>query len=218
VQCYIFAAYLTILITHKIKNLIFDLGGVIMDLDFSKTHEAFSRLSGISALELKEKIRHLDFLNEYEKGLISDSEFRSDMRSFLNCKATDYEIDLAWNALLLNITQERLKILLNLKSRYQTFLLSNTNNIHLKAVNEIVFQTSGKKSLNPFFHKAYFSHLMKMRKPDLAIFKQVLIENNLTAGETVFMDDILENIEGAKSAGIQTIHISSTNQILSLFS
>ena len=189
-----------------------------MDLDFSKTHQAFSNLSGVPLEALKGKIHTANFFNEYEKGLMTDSEFRNHMRAFLNYpQALDQEIDLAWNALLLNITRERYDLLNALKTKYRTFLLSNTNNIHLNAVNEIVFKTSGEKSLDPFFHKAYFSHLMKMRKPDPEIFTHVLAENNLIASETLFMDDILENIEGAKSLGIQTIHISSTNQILSLF-
>ncbi len=190
-----------------------------MDLDFSKTHREFSRLCRIPVEELKGKIHTSPFFNEYEKGLISDEEFRNHMRAFLSySKATDQEIDSAWNALLLNITKERYALLNELKSRYKTFLLSNTNNIHLQAVNEIVLKTSGEKTLDPFFHKAYFSHLMKMRKPDQKIFKSILKENNLNPSETLFMDDILENIEGAKSVGIQTIHITSTNQILSLFS
>ncbi len=189
-----------------------------MDLDFSKTHQVFSNLSGIPVEDLKGKIHTASFFNDYEKGLISDSEFRDRMRSFLNCHATDDEIDFGWNALLLNITKNRFDLLLSLKSNYKTFLLSNTNNIHLEAVNKIIFKTIGENSLDPFFHKAYFSHLMKMRKPGQEIFKFVLKENNLKANETLFMDDILENINGAKSVGIQTIHITSTNQILSLFS
>lgn len=189
-----------------------------MDLDFSKTHQAFSRLSGIPVEELKGKIHTTDFFSEYEKGQMNDREFRDRIRSFLNCNATDAEIDKAWNALLLDITQRRFDLLLQLKSSYKTFLLSNTNNIHLEEVNKIVFKSSGEKSLDPFFHRAYFSNLMKMRKPDEEIFSCVLKENNLKANETLFMDDILENINGAKSVGIQTIHITSTNQILSLFS
>jgi putative hydrolase of the HAD superfamily len=190
-----------------------------MDLDFSKTHEAFSHLSGMPVESLRGKVHTSPFFNEYEKGLISDSDFRNQMRSFLNYQeALDSEIDLAWNALLLTITKERYNLLNTLKSKYKTFLLSNTNNIHLTEVNAIVFKTSGEKSLDPFFYKAYFSHLMKMRKPDPEIFNFVLRENNLNASETLFMDDILENIEAAKSVGIQTIHITSTNQILSLFS
>jgi len=189
-----------------------------MDLDFSKTHQIFSGLSGIPAGDLKGKIHTASFFNDYETGLISDNEFRDRIRSFLNCKATNDEIDLGWNALLLSITRKRFDLLLSLKSKYKTFLLSNTNNIHLEAINKIVFKTSGENSLDPFFHKAYFSHLMKMRKPDQEIFKFVLKENDLNPSETLFMDDILENINGAKSVGIQTIHITSTNQILSLFS
>jgi epoxide hydrolase-like predicted phosphatase len=210
--------YLRILIARNIKNLIFDLGGVILELDFSKTHQAFSSLAGVPSEALKGKIHTAGFFNEYEKGLLTDSEFRNQMRSFLNYpQAQDQEIDLAWNAMILSITRERYDLLNALKTKYKTFLLSNTNNIHLNAVNEVVYKTSGEKSLEPFFHKAYFSHLLKMRKPDPQIFSQVLSENNLIASETLFMDDILENIEGAKSVGIQTIHISSINQILSLF-
>lgn len=188
-----------------------------MDLDFHKTHQALSRLSGIPAEELKGRIHTSAFFNEYEKGLITDEEFREQLRLFLNCSTSDENLDRAWNALLLDITKERLDLLTQLKTKYKTFLLSNTNNIHLKAVNETVIKTSGEKSLDPFFHKAYFSHVMKMRKPDKEIFNFVLEENNLTASETLFMDDIFENIQGAKSVGIQTILISSTSQILSLF-
>jgi putative hydrolase of the HAD superfamily len=205
------------LISVKVKNLIFDLGGVILDLDFSKTHQAFSRLSGIPAEELKGKIHTNEFFNQYEKGLTTDQDFRNQLRAFLNCSTTDDNLDKAWNAMLVSITKERLDVLTQLKSKFNTFLLSNTNNIHLKAVNEIVFNVSGEKSLDSFFHKAYYSHLMRMRKPDQDIFLSVLEENDLVASETLFMDDIFENVQGAKSVGIQTIQINSTQQMLSLF-
>lgn len=208
---------LTILISHNVKNLIFDLGGVIMDLDFSKTHRAFSHLSGVPAEEFKGKIHTHDFFNRYEKGLMTDPDFRNELRTFLNCDATDDNIDRAWNAMLVGIAKERLDMLNQLKSKYHTFLLSNTNNIHLVTVNEIVAGVSGKTSLDCFFHKAYYSHLMKMRKPDKEIFLTVLEENGLVASETLFMDDVFENVQGAKSVGIQTIQISSTQQMLSLF-
>ncbi|HTH56483.1 MAG TPA: HAD family phosphatase [Cyclobacteriaceae bacterium] len=205
------------MISHKIKNLIFDLGGVIMDLDFTKTHQAFSRLSGIPAEELKGKIHTLEFFNLYEKGLISDEDFRNELRAFLNCSTSDENLDRAWNAMLVGINKQRLDVLTQLKTNYHTFLLSNTNHIHLRAVNEIVFSSSGERSLDSFFHKAYYSHLMKMRKPDQEIFLSVLKENDLVASETLFMDDIFENVQGAKSVGIQTIQITSTQQMLSLF-
>ncbi|GHM98666.1 hydrolase [Cytophagales bacterium WSM2-2] len=205
------------MISNGTKNLIFDLGGVIMDLDFSKTYEAFSKLAKLPVPALKEKMPQVTFFNEYEKGLITDFEFRHQLRLFLNSEVSDQEIDIAWNAMLLDITRERLDLLTRLQSKYNTFLLSNTNSIHLRVVNETVFRSSGVRELDAFFRKAYYSHLMRLRKPDPEIFKQVLKENNLQAAETLFMDDIAENINGAKSVGIQTIQITSTNQILSLF-
>src|SRR5207245_597333 len=97
------------------------------------------------------------------------------------------------------------------------FLLSNTNNIHLKFVNQIVLNDTGHPAIGHYFHRDYYSHRMNMRKPDPAIFQRVLSENNLTANETYFLDDNLENIQGAKSIAIHTAHITSPDRVLSLF-
>ncbi len=209
--------YHTILIPHEIKNLIFDLGGVIINLDVNRTYQAFADLANSSIQEVKAKVLEQSFFNDYEKGMLDDNEFRSNIRAFLNNPVTDAQIDLAWNAMLLDIPLEKYQMLLKLKSSYKMFLLSNTNNIHLQAVNKIVFNDTGRSGLSYYFHKDYYSHLMKMRKPDPEIFQYVLSENNLKANETYFLDDNLENIQGAKSLGIQTVHITSPEMVLSLF-
>jgi glucose-1-phosphatase len=216
-QCYIFAVYHTILIPHEIKNLIFDLGGVIIDLDVNRTYQAFAELSNSSIKEVKAKISAQSFFNDYEKGMLDDDEFRYNIRAFLNNQVTDVQIDTAWNAMLLDIPLEKYEMLLKLKSDFNVLLLSNNNSIHLKAVNEIVIKDTAQPGLSHYFHKDYYSHLMKMRKPDPEIFQQVLFENNLEAHETYFLDDNLENIQGAKSLGIQTAHITSPELVLSLF-
>jgi putative hydrolase of the HAD superfamily len=205
------------LISHELKNLIFDLGGVIINLDVSKTYQAFADLSGCSTQEIKSKVSKLSFFNEYEKGVISDHEFRSNVRTLLNAPVTDAQIDAAWNAMLLDIPKEKYQLLTKLKSLYKVFLLSNTNNIHLQRVNKIVKDDTGYSGLSIYFHKDYYSHLMKMRKPDPEIFLQVLEENKLIPHETSFLDDNLDNIQGAKSIGIQTIHVTSPEMVLSLF-
>ena len=205
------------LLTGEIKNLIFDLGGVIINLDVVRTFKAFADLGQCSIEEVKSKVSQHTFFNEYEKGLLTDDEFRAHIRSFLNTKVTDDQIDFAWNAMLLDIPKEKYEMLLKLKSSFNVFLLSNTNNIHLQAVNEIVFKDTKRSDLSHYFHKDYYSHLMKMRKPDAEIFERVLIENSLVANETYFLDDNLENIQGAKSVGIQTAHITSPPMVLSLF-
>ena len=216
-QCYIFALYHTILIPHEIKNLIFDLGGVIINLDVTQTHQAFATLAGCTVEEVRSKISTLAFFNEYEKGLLDDNEFRARLRASLNTTVTDAQLDTAWNAMLLDIPKEKYQLLLKLKSSYRVFLLSNTNNIHLQSVNQTVFKDTGQPGLGHFFHRDYYSHVMKMRKPDPEIFQQVLAENNLAGNESYFLDDNLENIHGAKSVGIQTAHITSPGSVLSLF-
>ncbi|MGC4020550.1 MAG: HAD-IA family hydrolase [Cyclobacteriaceae bacterium] len=104
----------------------------------------------------------------------------------------------ALNEMLLKIIPEKFSLLLKLKQIHKTFLLSNTNAIHLNRVNEIVFETENKINLDDYFHRAYYSHLMKMRKPDLEIFEQVLLENNLIANETLFLDDNGDNVSAAQ--------------------
>jgi HAD superfamily hydrolase (TIGR01509 family) len=148
---------------------------------------------------------------------LNDDEFRARLRALLTAKVTDAQLDTAWNAMLLDIPREKYQLLLKLKSSYRVFLLSNTNNIHLQAVNKIVLNDTGHPGLGYYFHRDYYSHLMNMRKPDPEIFQHVLAENNLKAAETYFLDDNVENIDGAKSLGIQTVHITSPDRVLSLF-
>ena len=205
------------MIPHEIKNLVFDLGGVIINLDVSRTHRAFANLTGCAIEEVKSKISAQSFFNDYERGALNDDEFRAHLRALLKAKVTDAQLDTAWNAMLLDIPREKYQLLLKLKSSYRVFLLSNTNNIHLQAVNKIVLNDTGHPGLGYYFHRDYYSHLMNMRKPDPEIFQHVLAENNLKAAETYFLDDNVENIDGAKSLGIQTVHITSPDRVLSLF-
>jgi len=193
------------------------LGGVIIDLDVSKTHAALAGLANCSVDDFHLKVKAKAFFDDYEKGLLTDNEFRTSLRLFLNCSATDSQIDEAWNAMLLTIAGEKYTFLKELKHHYEVILLSNTNNIHLKDVNRIVRNDTGHASLDHFFHKAYYSHLLKMRKPEPEIFQHVLKENNLEKSETLFLDDNLENIKSASSLGIQTILVTSPNMVLSLF-
>jgi glucose-1-phosphatase len=201
----------------EIKNIIFDLGGVIINLDTQKTYQQFSHLSAIGLEEIKSKSAKSSFFDLYEKGLLSDQEFRDQVRQFLKSEASDAEIDTAWNAMLLDIPLPRIQLLKRLRDNYKLFLLSNTNNIHLQCFTEIVKSTTGLSGLSDCFDKDYYSHLMKMRKPDVEIFQYVLRENNLNPNETLFLDDNQSNLAGAASIGIQTFHVAHPDLIFSLF-
>jgi HAD superfamily hydrolase (TIGR01509 family) len=200
-----------------IKNIIFDLGGVIINLAVEKTHQAFATLSGLPLEEIKSRVHHGAYFHEYEKGLITDAEFRSHLRESLNLTVTDSEIDAAWNAMLLDISIERIQLLEKLKKTYSIYLLSNTNNIHLQCFSNIVEQLTGKAQIDYYFHNAYYSHLLKLSKPDIAIYEHVLAQNNLLAAETIFLDDNKDNLAGANKVGIQTFHVQHPDQIFSLF-
>jgi glucose-1-phosphatase len=192
----------------QVKNIIFDLGGVILDLSVEDTLTAFSNLSGLKKEKVKDIFIASPEFNEFEKGLMDDHDFRDFIRKTYAPQATNEEIDRCWNAMLLGLPIEKLELLQSLKKQFSVCLLSNTNGIHLHHINEVILKKlTGKNSLDEYFHKAYYSHRMGKRKPEPEIYLQVLQENNLTAGETMFLDDNAHNIESAASLGIQTVYV-----------
>ena len=207
----------SVLAPSEIKNIIFDLGGVIINLSVEKTHQAFSDLSGKPVEEIKNIVHQSAFFHQYEKGLIDDADFRDQLRKALNLNVGDAELDNAWNAMLLDIPIERIRLLEQLKTRFSIFLLSNTNNIHLQCFNSQVQQLTGFAAIDRYFHQAYYSHLVKMSKPDVEIYEYVLHSSNLLPDETIFLDDNKDNLVGANKAGIKTFHVQHPDQIFSLF-
>jgi HAD superfamily hydrolase (TIGR01509 family) len=206
------------LVHPTIQNLIFDLGGVILDLHFDRTHEAFARAGRRSVEEIRAMMDKSAFFNDYEKGLLSDDEFRASVRKMLQSNLSDDEIDVAWNAMLGAIPQERLQLLNRLRSKFRVFLLSNTNSIHLDYFGRTVTTESGEPALGSFFEKAYYSHLLKMRKPDKEIFEHVLKQHQLVPEFTLFLDDNLANLQGARETGIKTFHVQHPDRMMELFS
>ncbi|MBK5278730.1 MAG: HAD family phosphatase [Bacteroidia bacterium] len=205
------------MIAPDIKNVIFDLGGVIINLSTQTTANQFAQLGGISVEEVKHRMMESTEFHDYEKGLISDIQFREIVREMLQIGASDSEIDRCWNAMLLDIPLERIQLLERIRDKYRIFLLSNTNEIHLTCFTGIVKKVTGKSSLDLYFEKAYYSHRMKMRKPDRAIYEVVLAENNLNPLHTIFLDDNLLNLKGAEHCGIKTFHVQHPDLIFTLF-
>jgi len=203
----------------SIKNLIFDLGGVILDLSVDQTMEQFSALSGLDKQRVNDLYTSTPGFEEYEKGLMNDKDFRDFVRDVFSVQSSDEEIDKCWTAMLLGLPIRKLNLLQSLKKNFSVYLLSNTNNIHINYINQIMLPgiTHPGNSLDSYFHRAYYSHIMKKRKPNADIFEQVLNENSLLAHETLFLDDNLPNIEGAKQLGIQTVHVVSPDLILDYF-
>jgi glucose-1-phosphatase len=200
----------------SIKTIIFDLGGVILDLSVDKTIEAFANLAGINKEKATTLFHTSPEFNLYEKGGMTDEQFRQFLRSAYTPNSSDQEIDAAWNQMLRGIPVVKLNLLEKLKTQYTVFLLSNTNEIHLRYINAnlLPLNTVG---LDQYFHRAYYSHRMLKRKPDAEIFEQVIQENGLVAEQTLFLDDNLMNIKGGESVGIKTVHVTTPDVMLTYF-
>ncbi|PWH84967.1 HAD family hydrolase [Brumimicrobium oceani] len=195
----------------KIKNIILDLGGVLLNLNYQLTIDAFTNLGIEDFQSLYTQANQSDLFNLLEKGKISSDEFIKRVKGYLPNTTTDKEIIDAWNAMLLDLPKERLDFLLELKSNYPTVLLSNTNTIHLDFFHNQLNSVYGEKSLAPFFKEVYFSCDMGMRKPDSEIFEALCKKEGFKPEETLFIDDSIQHVEGASSIGIQAHHLDVKN-------
>jgi putative hydrolase of the HAD superfamily len=190
-----------------VKNIIFDLGGVFLNIDFSITEKAFIELGVDQFSDMFTQHHSNDLFVELETGSISPESFYAAFRAGTGCNLSDEDIKNAWNALLLDFRKPSLEWLKNIKSKYRIFLFSNTNSIHHDAFIESYRQQTGETDFDAFFEKAYYSQNLGMRKPNPEPFLHILKEQNLNAAETLFIDDTIKNIETAKLLGMQTVHL-----------
>ena len=201
---------------QPIKNIIFDLGGIFMNLDFKLTERAFIEL-GITAFPAMFNQHHSNELFEQlETGKISADEFYEAFRQESHSELTNDQIKTAWNALLLDFPAERLQWLDTIRKKYNVYLFSNTNIIHYAAFIEILRKKNGCTDFNKYFLKAYYSHELGLRKPHIASYQKILEEQKLLPEETLFIDDTAKNIEGAQKAGLQTIHLTTPKTVFDL--
>jgi len=203
-------------IEASIKNIIFDFGGVILNIDYKITEQAFAKLGLKDFDRIYSQAVQNELFDVFEKGLISPTDFRREIKKFINDGVSDLQIDEAWNAMLLDLPEERVKYLSELKKNHRLFLLSNTNEIHFKTFSVYMQKQLSRDIFSDVFEKAYFSHKVKMRKPNAEIFELVLQENNLRKDETLFIDDSIQHIEGAKKIGLNAILLEKGKTILDL--
>ena len=198
------------------KNIIFDLGGVFMNLNFKLTEQAFIDLGITEFAQMFNQHHSNDLFEELETGKISAAAFYQKFREVTNTQLSDEQIKTAWNALLLDFPPERLQWLEKMRTQYKLYLFSNTNTIHYDAFMEILEKENGCTNFDSYFIKAYYSHNLGLRKPYVTSFQKILEEQNLLAEETLFIDDTAKNIEGAKKAGMQTVHLVAPQTVLDL--
>lgn len=199
-----------------IRNILFDLGGVFMEIDFRLTEQAFISL-GVTDFSTMFTQHHAnDLFVQLEIGAISPETFYEEFRQATGTSLTDHQIRDAWNALLLRFPQERLDWLREIRNRYRVFLFSNTNKIHYDSFIATAARENNCPDFNGLFEKAYYSHEFGRRKPVVSAFTELLSLEGLQAAETLFIDDTMANIEAAKQAGLQTIHLVAPRTVLDL--
>jgi glucose-1-phosphatase len=187
------------------EAIIFDLGGVILNIDYSLTRIAFEKAGIKNFHDMYSQANADELFSNLETGKISEDSFYNELNKRTGLYLPSVEIERAWNAMLLTFREKSLEFLNTLKPKYKLFLLSNTNHIHLNAFNKIYLEKKRDKLFEAFFDKAYYSCKMGLRKPNADIYEFVLTENNLDAGKVLFVDDSAQNIEAAKILGMQTI-------------
>jgi len=191
---------------NPIRNIIFDLGGVILNINPQLTVEAFRSLGWRDFFEENNQTNGKELFYSLESGNSSPEVFRNNVRRIADIQRNDEEIDAAWTAMILDIPADRIRYLEELKKSYRLFLLSNTNEIHRIKFHRD-FETDFGYSFYDLFERNFYSHEMGMRKPNPQIYIQALTEAGLVPEETLFIDDMEENIEAAKTTGMKVLHI-----------
>ena len=200
----------------NIKNIVFDLGGVLVDLDFKS---AINGLQKAGFANVKEQLQAFDregIFQKFELGEMTAEEFRSAIRENSTVTLTDEEVDALWNLMLLEIPREKLELILDLRGKYMVYLLSNTNSIHWDYVCKNAFNYRGFR-VNDYFEKTFLSFEMHLAKPDKAIFEKILENANLLAEETLFIDDSEANCKAAAEVGIHAHHYHIGDDLSKIF-
>jgi len=188
-----------------IRHIIFDLGGVLLNIDYQRTEQAFIQLGITNFPEMYSQLKQSTLFDDFETGRIATKEFVAALQQASGIDVSEKDIIHAWNSMLLDFPLRRLQVLQQLRTYYDLLLLSNTNEIHEAAFNKILEDERGIANIGAFFDRVYLSHRIGMRKPDVAVFERILEENNLKAEHTLFIDDSPQHVEGARKAGIRAI-------------
>jgi len=200
-----------------IENIIFDFGGVIIDIDPLLTIKALEKLGFHDIEKLKTKDFYQKVIFKFEKGIDTPAVFRDKLREYIRMDLTDQQLDDAWNALLYDIPEERIRIIEQVKKHYPIYLLSNSNEIHYDLFVRDLQLRFGYREFDELFDKAYFSFDLHLAKPHVEIFEFVINQHHLIPEKTLFIDDRIENIEGAHKAGLKTYHLATPQRIRDIF-
>ena len=197
--------------------LIFDLGNVIIDIDYNRTFQLIKSMVPETMFTKVELFYHTDFHKNYEKGLIDSPTFRDEVRNYFEQSWTDSEVDQLWNSLLGKIPAYRIELVQKLKKNYQVGVLSNTNEIHIQGVNELLKTEYGMDNFDSVFDRVFYSHEMGLAKPSEEIYRKMVSELGTTPEKVLFFDDLKANVDGAKAVGINAVQVTGPHVLVEFF-
>lgn len=200
----------------EIKNLLLDLGGVVLDVDYHKMVETFKSYNIPDFDKHYTQKDQVEIVDLFEEGKCTIEEFRDGIRDLVGVNLTDKQIDDAWFSMIIGLPQERIELLGMLKLKYKIYLYSNTNELHIEMLKKKYEEDFGFDIFNILFNKAYFSNEIKRRKPHPESFQWLLDDAGIKAEETLFIEDTLHHIEGAKKVGLQTYWLTGGETIIDL--
>ena len=201
----------------NIKNIIFDLGNVLLNLDFNASITAFKKLGLTNNLIDQQQAYSDPVFYNLETGKITPEEFRNRVRKILNnTNVTDQQIDAAWSAMILDIPEHRVKKLQKLSEKYNIYLFSNTNKIHINGLLKD-FKTQHGIHFTTLFTEIYYSHEINDRKPNLSSFEKVILLSGVKPEESIFIDDLEKNTIAAKQAGLKTFWLKKGMEMVDIF-
>ncbi|MBL6667282.1 MAG: HAD-IA family hydrolase [Crocinitomicaceae bacterium] len=196
----------------RVKALLFDLGGVIVNLDYHKTINAFEALGVTNAEILYNQFSQTEIFDDFETGCLSGKEFINLMKHQISTHSSESEIKKAWNAMILGFEEATLEQIKRYSEKIPCYLLSNTNEIHLAYIQSLL----GKmpfKNLELLFNKCYYSHIIGKRKPHKETFEWVLNDMGYTPEDVLFIEDSPQHIEGAKTINLNTLYFTKERNL-----
>lgn len=202
---------------NNIKNLLLDLGGVILDVDYHKMVETFKSYNIPDFDKHFTQAQQAEIIDRFEEGKCTIEEFRNGIRELVGVNLTDKQIDDAWYSMILDLPEERIQLIGLLKLKYNMYMFSNTNELHIEMLKKKYQQQFGFDIFTFLFTKAYFSNEIMMRKPHPESFQWLLDDAGIKAEETLFIEDSPQHIEGAKKVGLNTYWLTGGETIIDLY-
>lgn len=199
------------------KNIILDLGGVILNVDYNRLVETFASYGVKDFDKIYTQKNQVDIIDKFEEGKCSIEEFRDGIRELVKMDLSDEQIDNAWYSMILDLPKERIQLLGMLKLKYKLFLYSNTNELHINYLRETLTKEFGFDIFQTLFNKAYLSNEIKRRKPHSESFSWVCNDAGILPEETLFIEDTLHHIEGAKKMGLNTYWLTNGETLIDLY-